>query len=208
MMDPASLCLPYYTHILEFLYYLYRASESINLPNRANFMSRQTCILLRFSLGWLFELPHFPKHLYFHWQSNYNNQKLKLLGFPEDESFAASTVLESPRNTFILDKLDIIDDKALYSCCPYLLELKRLLLSGNFNNNITNRHIKPVSSELQRSTKTSVKNVEVTFAMKKLNNFSITLKIDAILFIISAISRTSIFPWTARLDEKNGRFYF
>lgn len=48
-------------------------------------------------------------------------------------------------NAKYLDGIKIVDQKILYSCCPYLEEIKKLLIS-NVSNGITVKHITPLST--------------------------------------------------------------
>lgn len=166
MLDSTSLCLPYYLQTLEFLYYLYRASDNAHFHMSNCFMSKQTTILVKFSIGWLFELPNFPKHMYYSWQMNYRPSKLKeICRFKESESISNQISIH-------LDKHDIIDDVALYLCCPFLSELRILLLTGksNINNSNPTRHITPVSSEFKKDNYDS-KQLQVIFNHFIINQF-------------------------------------
>ena len=159
-MDIASLRLPYYTQLLEMLYCIYRISDSNSLVNSKQYMSLQTAVLIKFSLGWLFELPNFPINLYFTWQSSHTWKKLKSIYQLENHKMEISVVLD--KRNLSLDKLDIIDDNVLYSCCPFLTEFKVLLTTGN--STTTNRHITPVSSHLPNTSGTAnIKNLEVIY---------------------------------------------
>ncbi|XP_033222064.1 codanin-1 isoform X2 [Belonocnema kinseyi] len=160
-MDAASLRLAYYTQLLEMLYCIYRISHSDNLATSRQFMSPQTSVLIRFSIGWLFELPNFPINLYFTWQSSHTSKKLKTICQLEKPKMEVSVV--SDKRNLSLDKLDIIDDRVLYCCCPYLAEFKVLLTTGNSQtiNNQSNRHITPVSSQLPNTADSAnIKNLE------------------------------------------------
>ncbi|XP_024944847.1 codanin-1 isoform X2 [Cephus cinctus] len=160
MLEPISLRLPYYQEILELLYYIYRGFNPANNFLSRNSISQQTVTLVKFAIGWLFELPNFPKDLYCLWQSSYNNRRLKVLCqigkldwqdpnvFSTDTKKSASPV----KSNLNLDHLEIVDDRVLYICCPFLMELKILLTSGNakLTSNNPIKHITPVSSELDK----------------------------------------------------------
>ncbi|XP_012280996.1 uncharacterized protein LOC105700032 [Orussus abietinus] len=161
MMDSATLHLPYYMNILEFLYLVYRACSNCNVTE-SGVISQQTALLVKFSLGWLFEQPNFPKDLYYAFQSNLNHDKMKSLFHPDKKEvpspfYTSGLTSTSIRNcTVNLDKLDIIDDRAIYICCPFLSEVKIILASGNTSSSSTTiRHITPVSSQLPKSSSSS-----------------------------------------------------
>lgn len=161
-LDVASLRLPYYERLLEVLYCIYRISKSDTPVILEQFMSQQTLILIKFSLGWLFELPNFPIDFYFTWQSNYTDNKLKSICHVENQNIKISTVKN--KNSITLDRLDIIDERVLYSCCPFLVEFKILLSGNSQSTNKSNRHITPVSSQLPNTVdSTNAKNLEVFF---------------------------------------------
>lgn len=171
MMDHASLRLPYYKKILEMLYCIYRASNYHTITNSEEFMSQRTAILIRLSIGWLFELPIIPIELYHSWQSKYSDKALKMIceeqgviANIESNLNDADTSVLSVKHSLFLDKLEMVDDRILYSCCPFLRELNILLTPGNSNvsNNASYRHVTPVTSQLQKpAKKTNTKHLEV-----------------------------------------------
>ncbi|XP_011502578.1 PREDICTED: codanin-1 [Ceratosolen solmsi marchali] len=170
MMDHASLQLPYYKRVLEILYCIYRTSNyhsAINL----GLISQKATALIRFTIGWLFELPIFPKELYFSWQSKYSDTNVGIIykiqqpiNKLEYNLVDTETSIVSISNDLSLDKLEIIDERILYNCCPFLKELSILLTFGNatINNNTSYRHITPVTSQLQKpSKKINTKHLEI-----------------------------------------------
>ena len=171
MMDHASLRLPYYKRILEMLYCIYRASNHHSIMNSEELMGQKTGILVKLVIGWLFELPAFPKELYYSWQSKYSDKALKMICEKqqaiinnENNLTEADTSVVSIKHCLFLDKLEMVDDRILYSCCPYLRELNILLTPGNSNANNTAsyRHVTPVTSQLHKPVKkTNTKHLEV-----------------------------------------------
>ncbi|XP_001601592.1 codanin-1 [Nasonia vitripennis] len=170
MMDHASLRLPYYKKILEMLYCIYRASNYHAITNSEEFMSQKAGVMIRLSIGWLFELPIFPSELYYSWQSKYNDKALKMIceeeiiNNIENNLNDAETSVLSVKHSLFLDKLEMVDDRILYSCCPFLRELNILLTPGNSNvsNSASYRHVTPVTSQLQKPTKkTNTKHLEI-----------------------------------------------
>lgn len=170
-MDPSSLRISYYKRVLEILYCIYRASHYQAITNPEESMSQRCAVLLKLVIGWLFDLPVFPKELYYFCQSKYTDEVLKMIC--ESQQYAnklecslAETDLSviSVKPSLFLDKLEIIDDRILYNCCPFLRELNILLTPGNSSVNNTNsyRHVTPITSHLQKTVKkTSSKNLQV-----------------------------------------------
>lgn len=157
-MDSTSLRVPYYARVLDTLYCIYRVVSNATFTSMNHLISSQTAILLKFSIGWFFALPNFPADLYVSCQSAYVKRDLKSLCPSEEvlhwmsdkkQQFVVSSNVAKTR----LDKLDIIDDELLYTCCPFLSEFRILLLSGNanFSGTTTNRHITPVTSQLKKA---------------------------------------------------------
>ncbi|XP_063982539.1 codanin-1 isoform X2 [Diachasmimorpha longicaudata] len=158
VLDPVALRLPYYTKLCQILYYIYRNCHSLTGPKES--------LLITFTLGRLFELPNFPKDLYFTWQSNFSDKRLKdqiTMHFSSSEEFEDSLVPLSTKKLDVpLDKLGLIDDRAIITCCPFLKEFKILLISGNSNFGTMNRHITPVSTQLsQPSSENKAKTLQL-----------------------------------------------
>ncbi|KOC68849.1 Codanin-1 [Habropoda laboriosa] len=163
MMDIVSLRLPYYMQILELLYYIYKAVNHSEFSAPDSCISQQTVILLKSTLGWLFELPNFPKDLYPAWQKMYKVKGLRSLK-QLDKYYVQKNMLlgESPVSVTStkcnLDKLDIINEKTLRVCCPSV----GLNVSVSNSNTNLNKHITPVSSQLHRSAKSAgIKHLEL-----------------------------------------------
>lgn len=175
MMDHASLRLPYYKKVLEMLYCIYRASNYHTITNSDELMSQKTAVLVKLSIGWLFELTTFPIDMYYSWQSKYSDRVLKMIceaqqPIMKDECSLtdADTSVLSVKHCLFLDKLEMIDDRILYVCCPYLGELNILLTPGNssVNSSTSYRHVTPVTSQLQQpAKKVNTKNLEVVHCM-------------------------------------------
>nr|XP_023021263.1 codanin-1 [Leptinotarsa decemlineata] len=122
MLDHVTLRLPYYIPVYRTLFQLYRSYDQSTPKKSYNY----NISLVRFSLGWLFELSHFPDAEYFY-------------------SETSSPTCQIPkRNT--LDNCNIVDQNVLYTCCPFLDEIKKLLSSSSSQRATTVRHITPVTS--------------------------------------------------------------
>lgn len=131
MLDYVTLRLPYYKNVFNQLFYVYR-----NIDNSDNHL--ESVLLIKFCLGWLFELPQVPSDLYYNHFEDFAPQKLTL------------------------DELQLVDQNVLTVCCPYLKEIKRLLLSNSVNNEgITVKHITPLTA-VQSPEKIAKKRLEVS----------------------------------------------
>ncbi|CAK9815252.1 CDAN1 [Anthophora quadrimaculata] len=163
MMDTVSLRLPYYKQILELLYYIYKAVNNSEFSASDSFISQQTAILLKSTLSWLFELPNFPKDLYPTWQKMYKVRGLQSLE-QLDKYYVRKNMLlgQSPVSATStkcnLDKLDIINERTLRTCCP---SVGLNVSVSNASTNL-NKHITPVSSQLNKSAKSAaIKHLEL-----------------------------------------------
>lgn len=170
MMDHASLRLPYYKKVLEMLYCIYRMSNHHAVTNSDELMSQQTAVLVKLLIGWLFELPVFPTDFYHSWQAKYNNKAVKLVCEPKQSILDVEDSIISVKHSLFLDKLEMVDDRILYSCCPFLRELNNLLTPGNsnVNNSAPQRHVTPLTSQLQKPKKNvNIKHLEVNIVTHK-----------------------------------------
>lgn len=126
MLDFLTLRLSYYNSVHKILFRIYRryikSSKKLSY-NRS---------LVRFSLGWLFELPHFPDTEFFSHLSEADNIEMDFENKQNGEK--------------MLDDLELVDQNILYTFCPYLEEIKKLLLTDVSNNNATVKHITPVTT--------------------------------------------------------------
>nr|XP_031827227.1 codanin-1 isoform X1 [Nomia melanderi]XP_031827228.1 codanin-1 isoform X1 [Nomia melanderi]XP_031827229.1 codanin-1 isoform X1 [Nomia melanderi]XP_031827230.1 codanin-1 isoform X1 [Nomia melanderi] len=167
MMDTVTLRLPYYKHVLELLYYIYKAVNNQDSKAPDTTIPRQTAILLKSTLSWLFDLPKFPKDFYPSWQKACKVKELKNLE-QLDKHYVQKYVLlgESidpvASSKCNLDKLNIINDNTIRICCPTIGQVPIPNTKMNSNNCNSNKHITPVSSQLLKSTKsTGVRNLEL-----------------------------------------------
>lgn len=183
MLDLITLKLPYYISVNKMLFHLYK--------NYNQFEKNCSCntLLVKFSLGWLFELPHFPDSEFFTYLYATDDFQINL----ENSDNAAQ----------FLDNLKIVDQHILYTFCPYLEEIKKLLLTDATNNNTTVKHITPVTTILsgdevtKRKAEVSVKKIEIgNFFFKKLS-----VNIAVVKF--SATVRRSIFQRTTSICQKD-----
>ncbi|KZC08720.1 PREDICTED: codanin-1 [Dufourea novaeangliae] len=166
MMDAVSLRLPYYKHILELLYYIYRAVNNSDFKTLDSPISRQTAILLKSTLSWLFELPNFPKDLYPAWQKTCKVKELKNLKqldkhYMQKNALLGELIVPIATTKCYLDKLDIINERTLRICCPSVGQTPVINTNTNSNNYNSNKHITPVSSQLLKSVRgASIRHLE------------------------------------------------
>ncbi|KAF5292664.1 hypothetical protein FQR65_LT11216 [Abscondita terminalis] len=103
-------------------------------------------LVVRLPLGWLFDLPHFPDELYYQWIA--------------DGAFFEPLKLEIPHN---LDDMNFFDHNVSYLCCPYLDEIKKILLTDtDMNRAATFKHITPVRT-VESSSQITQKQLEDAF---------------------------------------------
>lgn len=167
MMDAVSLRLPYYKQVLELLYCVYCAINHTDFSASDCLISQQAAMLLKSSLYWLFELPHFPKDFYLTWQSTCKIKELKILKQMEKSSVQkrnSPCVADCAISVKCsLDKLDIITDKTMRMCCPRTESTISAFNGNGMNLSIsTNKHVTPVTSQLRKlNGSTRAKHLEV-----------------------------------------------
>ncbi|CAH0761715.1 unnamed protein product [Diatraea saccharalis] len=122
MLDYTSLRTKYYQDLLKTLHHVYIHRLKMN----QNLLKKNTVIFLKSVLGWLFDLPHYPQHI-----------------------FCDSVSVVSEIN---LDCYDVIDEVILFDLCPYLRDVNVLLSTCKVSNDQKDigsfRHITPVSLSL------------------------------------------------------------
>lgn len=168
MLDAVSLRLPYYKQILELLYYIYKAVNQSDFFASDNSVSPQTVILLKSTLNWLFELPNFPKDLYSIWQKTYKVKELRNFKqldkhYAQKNALLEDAIVPVASAKCSLDKLDMISERTLRTCCPLIgsnVSVENSTL--NLNNYNSNKHITPVSSQLHKSARSAgIKHLEL-----------------------------------------------
>lgn len=148
MLDYVTIRLPYFQNILVQLFWLYHqfSENSSMVLENSLVLNTSSMVLLKFCLGWLFELPHFPSDQYFTWLSNPN--------------YSINSKPITLRNKLVLDNLDIVDHNILFTCCPYLEEIKKLLQSNSARSGITVKHITPLSA-VESTSEASEKRLKI-----------------------------------------------
>ncbi|KAJ8939318.1 hypothetical protein NQ314_011176 [Rhamnusium bicolor] len=152
MLDYVTLRLSYNISIYKILFDLYKNYETSFETSNYNY----NISLVRFCLGWLFELPHFPDSEYFNFCTSTNSVDFKQIGRQKGQK--TKTKCKEIKSK-ALDELNIVDQNILYICCPYLEEIKRLLSSNALNTNVTVKHITPVTA-VQSSNEITKKRIE------------------------------------------------
>lgn len=167
ILDPVSLRLPYYKQILELLYYIYNAVNQSDFSVPDSPISKRTAILLKSTLGWLFELPNLPKDLYPTWQKTCKMKELRSLKQLDKHYVQRNAFLEEPvvpvtSAKYNLDKLEMINERTLRICCPPVgLNVSVANSNVNLHNYNSNRHITPVSSQLKSARRAGIKHLEL-----------------------------------------------
>ncbi|XP_048340099.1 codanin-1 [Sphaerodactylus townsendi] len=108
LMDHIAPFLDYYGKVFTLLLQLYK-SLLLSEDKKMCFLNK---LLILAVLGWLFQVPTVPENLFF-------GGEAKLEGLTADLEITAQA----------LDSVPLVDQQLLYSCCPYLGELKKLLSS-------------------------------------------------------------------------------
>ncbi|XP_014670686.1 PREDICTED: codanin-1-like [Priapulus caudatus] len=142
MMDPLAPQLEYYERVLKQLLRIYRSKS--HRIRREGFGLNS--LLITMVLGWLFELPVFPETLFF------ERLGLELQSEPEKS----------------LDKIDVfsdlIDHQILYTCCPFLGDVRQLLSEfsagiGSKSNVV--RKITPISAPTTDPNSTTKRQLQL-----------------------------------------------
>ncbi|XP_045508500.1 codanin-1 [Colias croceus] len=133
MLDYTSLRINYYRQLLKIIFFIYE--------NKLKDLKKITNIFLKSILGWLFDLPHFPRELV--------HDRIDL---------DYRTNSDVP-----FDSMDIIDEVVLFELCPFLRDINVLLSCkvmgekdvGSF------RHITPVNLSLNSEDRMRNKEKEI-----------------------------------------------
>ncbi|OCT68578.1 hypothetical protein XELAEV_18039879mg [Xenopus laevis] len=131
LVDQIAPFLDYYKKVFTLLMHLYRYKLILAEEREMGFLNK---LLILAVLGWLFQVPPVPEELFF------DNENV-------EGDFAVSSVTVTQG----LDSMPLVDQQLLYSCCPYLGELKKLLLSFVAGSSAKNggflRKITPTAAE-------------------------------------------------------------
>ncbi|NXR55769.1 CDAN1 protein, partial [Hippolais icterina] len=108
LVDHIAPFLDYYRKVFGLLLQVYRLMV-LSEDKEMSFLNK---LLILAVLGWLFQVPSIPEELFF-------------TADDRQERFMLDTVT----STQALDFVPLVDQQLLYTCCPYLSELRKLLAS-------------------------------------------------------------------------------
>ncbi|XP_017786758.1 PREDICTED: codanin-1 [Nicrophorus vespilloides] len=147
MLPAATLRLNYFVKLFDTLFEIFYNADPSNPSG----------LLVRLCLGWLFELNHFPSEFYYVWCTR--NEKNLL------QKVQAG-----------LDSTDVVCNDALYICCPYLCEFKRLLQNTSTGKStITVKHITPVTA-MESPAQVSQKKIKLQLEEAFLNTQPVSMR--------------------------------
>ncbi|XP_067414003.1 codanin-1 isoform X2 [Emydura macquarii macquarii] len=130
LVDHFAPFLDYYGRVFSLLLQLYRCM----LLSEDKEMSFLNKLLILAVLGWLFQVPSVPEELFF-------TSEVREEGLMRDTMTSAQA----------LDSVPLVDQQLLYTCCPYLGELRKLLASFVAGSGAKNggfiRKITPTAAE-------------------------------------------------------------
>ncbi|CAN0246597.1 unnamed protein product [Lampetra fluviatilis] len=139
MTDRGAARMECYARVFRSMLHIYRSL--VLEPSEACGLNRMLLLLL---LGWLFQVPSFPDEVFF--------------------AELPQRVLEDPSGGG-LDTLPLVDQQLLFTCCPYIGELRRLLATslgggtgrnGGFIRKINPTAMEPSVGLSQRQTQTEL----------------------------------------------------
>lgn len=104
-------------------------------------------IFLKLTLGWLFDLPHFPHESFYEKFSEFK---------------MADASVASVEN---IDSLDVIDESIIFESCPFLKDVNVLLVTSKPSQDAKEassfRHITPVTMTLNPEDRIKNKEKEI-----------------------------------------------
>lgn len=131
MLDPIALRLTHYKNVLLSLFEISILTPLATTTTSNIYMSK-------LCLGWLFELSHFPREIYYDWLS----QKFARNSTGRLE-YGGGNLKRLP------DDLVVVNQNILYACCPYLEQIKVLLSASTRNSSSSGpcvKHITPTTA--------------------------------------------------------------
>ncbi|XP_063254689.1 codanin-1 [Prinia subflava] len=108
LVDHIAPFLDYYRKVFGLLLQVYRLMV-LSEDNEMSFLNK---LLILAVLGWLFQVPSVPEELFF----TTDDRQERLM-------------LDTVTSAQALDFVPLVDQQLLYTCCPYLSELRKLLAS-------------------------------------------------------------------------------
>ncbi|XP_075049376.1 codanin-1 [Mixophyes fleayi] len=152
LVDCVAPYLDYYRKVFCLLLHLYRYKLILSEEKEMGLLNK---LLLLSVLGWLFQVPAVPEDMFF------NSEAVR-------EVLSVSAVVA----TQALDCVPLVDQQLLYSCCPYIGELRKLLISfvagcgaknGGFLRKITPTAAEPLMPKPTLSQKKLQAELEQAF---------------------------------------------
>ncbi|XP_056401807.1 codanin-1 isoform X2 [Hyla sarda] len=152
LVDCVAPYLSYYRKVFCLLLHLYR--NKLILADEKE-MSLLNKLLLLAVLGWLFQVPELPEEMFFNSEAVQDEISVDLLVSIQG-----------------LDSVQLVDQQLLYNCCPYIGELKKLLVSfvagcgaknGGFIRKITPTAAEPLMPKPTLSQKKLQAELEQAF---------------------------------------------
>ncbi|XP_072195102.1 codanin-1 [Excalfactoria chinensis] len=130
LVDHVAPFLDYYRKVFCLLLQIYR----LMILSEEKEMSFLNKLLILAVLGWLFQVPSVPEELFF--ATDVRQEGL---------------VMDTVTSAQALDSVPLVDQQLLYTCCPYLGELRKLLASFVAGSGVKNggfmRKITPTAAE-------------------------------------------------------------
>ncbi|KAG8449462.1 hypothetical protein GDO86_016205 [Hymenochirus boettgeri] len=152
LVDEVAPFLDYYRNVFTILMHLYRYKLIHVEETHMAFLNK---LLILSVLGWLFQVPSVPEKMFF------DSETVK-------NAFPGSNVVVTQG----LDSIPLVDQQLLYTCCPYLGELRKLLMSyvtgsgpknGGFLRKITPTAAEPLMQKPNLSQKKLQAELEQAF---------------------------------------------
>ncbi|NWR88066.1 CDAN1 protein, partial [Furnarius figulus] len=130
LVDHIAPFLDYYRKVFGLLLQVYRLMV-LSEDKEMSFLNK---LLILAVLGWLFQVPSVPEELFF---------------TPDDRQ--ERCMMDTVTSAQALDSVPLVDQQLLYTCCPYLGELRKLLASFVAGSGAKNggfiRKITPTAAE-------------------------------------------------------------
>ncbi|XP_019406890.1 PREDICTED: codanin-1 isoform X1 [Crocodylus porosus] len=130
LVDHVAPFLDYYGTVFSLLLQVYRSM----VPSEDKEMSFLNKLLILAVLGWLFQIPSVPEELFF-----------------TNEVRQDALMMDAMSSAQALDSATLVDQQLLYTCCPYLGELRKVLASFVAGSGAKNggfiRKITPTAAE-------------------------------------------------------------
>ncbi|XP_069806167.1 codanin-1 isoform X2 [Dendropsophus ebraccatus] len=152
LVDCVAPYLDYYRKVFCLLLHLYRNKLILRDETEMSFLNK---LLILAVLGWLFQVPALPEELFFNSEAVQDEISVDLLVSIQG-----------------LDSVPLVDQQLLYNCCPYIGELKKLLVSfvagcgaknGGFIRKITPTAAEPLMPKPTLSQKKLQAELEQAF---------------------------------------------